>query len=274
MILYEIEMNFLSDNGTAEKLFNFLKDFIVLIIVVLITLFGFVIFLGGLMFEKIREQRYNIKYLLYLSGNNPWSYWLGFFVVDFIKLVFFNIFLMIPIFYVSEAALYFSINVLIISLSSLSFIYFISFFCKKEDEGAKILFIFVFGFLIGISGLVIVYQDRLLKYFSSFSQIYKLNIMDLTPVTSMGLSLLRIIISFSFWNAADKAVVEINDLFDVELEFDQISGFYRPKYYLYTSIIAQAVNFVIYTLLLFLAELIVSSVFDALSLISFETSKR
>ena len=254
MILYEIEMNFLSDNGTAEKLFNFLKDFIVLIIVVLITLFGFVIFLGGLMFEKIREQRYNIKYLLYLSGNNPWSYWLGFFVVDFIKLVFFNIFLMIPIFYVSEAALYFSINVLIISLSSLSFIYFISFFCKKEDEGAKILFIFVFGFLIGISGLVIVYQDRLLKYFSSFSQIYKLNIMDLTPVTSMGLSLLRIIISFSFWNAADKAVVEINDLFDVELEFDQISGFYRPKYYLYTSLIAQAVNFVIYTLLLFLAE--------------------
>ena len=206
------------------------------------------------MFEKIREQRYNIKYLLYLSGNNPWTYWLGFYVVDFIKLVFYNIFLLIPIFYVSNVGLYFSIDVLAISLSSLSFIYFISFFCKKEDEGAKILFVFVFGFLIAISGLVIVYQDKLLKYFSSFSQIYKLNIMDLTPVTSMGLSLLRIIISFSFWDAADKAVDQINDFFDVELDFEQISGFYRPKYYLYTSFIAQGVNFVIYTLLLFLAE--------------------
>ena len=74
--------------------------------------------------------------------------------------------------------------------------------------------------------------------------------MDLTPITSMGLSLSRIIISFSFWDSADKALVAFNNLFDVELEFEQISGFYRPKYYLYTSFIAQGVNFVIYSLLL------------------------
>ena len=254
VIMHEIEMNFLTDGGFKESFFNFFKDFIVLIIVCLIALFGFVIFLGGLMFEKIKEQRYNIKYLLYLSGSNTWSYWLGFYVVDFIKLVFYDIFLMIPIFYVSGVGVYFSLDVLTISLSSLSFIYFISFFCQKEDEGAKILFVFVFGFLITISGLVIVYQDRLLQYSSSFTQLYKLNIMDLTPVTSMGLSFLRIIISFSFWDAADKAIVSINNLFDVELDLEQISGFYRPKYYLYTSFIAQGVNFVIYTLLLIFAE--------------------
>ena len=53
MILYEIEMNFLSDNGTAEKLFNFLNDFIFLIILVLFSLFVFVIFLFFLLFEYI-----------------------------------------------------------------------------------------------------------------------------------------------------------------------------------------------------------------------------
>ena len=37
MILYEIEMNFLSDNGPKESFFNFFKDIIILIIVVLIT---------------------------------------------------------------------------------------------------------------------------------------------------------------------------------------------------------------------------------------------
>ena len=253
-ILYEIEVNIFSDGGVTESFLNLFKDFVVLLIVCLIALFGFVIFLGGLMFEKIKEQRLNIKHLLYLSGNNFWSYWLGFYVVDFIKLIFYNIFLMIPIFYVSNVALYFSVDIIAISLSSLSFIYFISFFCTKEDEGAKVLFVFVFGFLISIAGLVVVFQSKLLRYFSSFTQLYKLNIFDLTPVTSMGLSFSRIIISNSFWEAADKAVILINDIFDVDLEWESISGFYRPKYYLYTSFIAQAVNFVFYTLLLIFAE--------------------
>ena len=163
-ILYELEMNLLSDGGVKESFFNLFKDFVVLIIVCLITLFGFVIFLGGLMFEKIKEQRYNIKHLLYLSGSNVWTYWLGFYVVDLLKLLFFNVFLLIPIFYVSGVGMYFSLNVLVVSLSTLSFIYFISFFCEKEDEGAKVLFVFVFGFLISMSGLVIVYQSKLLKY--------------------------------------------------------------------------------------------------------------
>ena len=253
-ILYEIEVNIFSDGGVTESFLNLFKDFVVLLIVCLIALFGFVIFLGGLMFEKIKEQRLNIKHLLYLSGNNFWSYWLGFYVVDFIKLIFYNIFLMIPIFYVSNVALYFSIDIMAISLSSLSFIYFISFFCTSEDEGAKVLFVFVFGFLISLAGLVVVFQSKLLRYFSSFTQLYRLHIFDLTPVTSMGLSFSRIIISNSFWEAADKAVILLNDIFDVDLEWESISGFYRPKYYLYTSFIAQACNFVLYTLLLIFAE--------------------
>ena len=76
----------------------------------------------------------------------------------------------------------------------------------------------------------------------------------LTPITSMALSFTRIIMSNSFWEAADKTMYLLNDVFDVDLEWEQINGFYRPKYYLYTSFMAQAVNFVVYTLLLIFAE--------------------
>ena len=254
VILHEIEMNSMSDNGLLESIWNFLKDFIVLIIVCLISLFGFVIFLGGLMFEKIREKRNNIKHLLYLSGSNIWSYWLGFFIVDYIKLFFYNILLMLPINYVSGVGIYFGLDMLSISLSSLSFIYFISFFCNKEDEGAKVLFIFVFGFLIIITALSILYPEKLYKYSSSFTELYKLNVMDLTPVTSMGLSFVRLIISFTFWDGADKAISFFKGIFSIDLNLQQIHGFYRPKYYLITNYIAQAFNFVFYSLLLVSAE--------------------
>ena len=143
---------------------------------------------------------------------------------------------------------------IVISLSSLSFIYFISFFCKKEDEGAKILFIFVFGFLTAITALSIMYRDKLLQYSASFTEIYKLTFLDLTPVTSMGLSFLRIIISYTFWDIADKANSFIKGIFNINIELEDIHGFYRPKYYLYTNLLAQAVNFVIYSLLLIFAE--------------------
>ena len=254
VILYDIELNELSDNGLKESIWNLLKDFIVLIVICLISLFGFVIFLGGLMYEKIREKTHNIKHLLYLSGSNMLSYWLGFFIVDYIKLIFYNIFLILPIYYVSGVGIYFGLDMLAISLSSLSFIYFVSFFCHKEDDGAKILFIFVFGFLIIITALSILYKDKILKYSSSFTELYKINIFDLTPITSMGLSFLRIIISFTFWDVADKAAYYIKDLLNVNLQLNEVHGFYRPKLYLYTNFIAQAINFAIYSLLLIIVE--------------------
>ena len=84
------------------------------------------------MFEKIREKRKNIKYLLYLSGNNKWSYWIGFYIVDYFKLFIFTVFLILPLFFVNKAmAIYLGLFMLIFNLSSISFIYFISFFFQK-----------------------------------------------------------------------------------------------------------------------------------------------
>ena len=135
----------------------------------------------------------------------------------------------------SGVGTYFGLDMIAISVSSLSFIYFVSFFCKKEDEGAKLLFIFVFGFIVFIVALALVFREKILQYSSSFTEIYKLNLMDFTPVTSMGLSFLRIIISYKFWDAADKTTSKIKNIFAIKLDLNEINGFYRPKIYLFTS---------------------------------------
>ena len=145
-IMHKITFKSAADN--ADKLSNVLTDSIILIIVCLINFFGFVIFLGGLMLEKIKEKRTNIKHLLYLSGNNLFSYWLGFYITDYIKLLIFSILLIAPVYTINGCATYFGLDMLLINISALSFIYFITFFCSKDDEGAKFLFIFVFGVLI------------------------------------------------------------------------------------------------------------------------------
>ena len=239
-IFPEIIYKAISGDAETENAVSAIFDLFVLIIVCLIALFGFVIFLGGLMFEKIKEKRTNIKHLLYLSGSNIWSYWIGFYIVDYIKLLIFNILLISPIYTCSGAATYFGLDMLAISISSLSFIYFISFFCKKDDDGAKILFLIVFGFLIIVGFLAIVLGDTIFKYVSSFTDTYTPNVFDLTPVTSMGLSFIRIIISY--------ALNKIDD------DDKSDSDFGTPKEYLYTSYIAQILNFIIFTLLLIFAE--------------------
>ena len=254
------EITYTSNAGDVktEALKNFFTDSIVLIIVCLLSLFGFVIFLGGLMFEKIKEKRTNIKHLLYLSGSNIFSYWIGFFIVDYIKLLFFDIFLIFPIFFVNGAAIYFGLDMLAISLSSLSFIYFISFFCSKDDEGAKILFIVVFGFLIIISLLGLVLSDILPSMLQSFIKLYYPHLFDFNPVTSMGLSFIRIILSYNVYDTLDKLLATFGAL-DHIAEFKELInkfsyGFGRPKDYLITSYIAQLLNLIIYSLLLVLAE--------------------
>ena len=237
---------FKTASGNEDKLSNILSDSIVLIIVCFINFFGFVIFLGGLMLEKIKEKRTNIKHLLYLSGNNIFSYWLGFYVADYIKLIVFTILLIIPVYTVNGCATYFGLDMLVINISALSFIYFISFFCSKDDEGAKILFIFVFGFLIIVVLIAIVFPDDIEKLLD-LKKPYVPTIFDITPVTSMAFSFVRIILSYTF-------IKEFEKVFQGEISAEESFGFKRPEKYLYSSYIAQILNIVFYSLLLILAE--------------------
>ena len=231
----------------AGAIFSNLMGLFSLLAVCIINFVGLVLFLGGLMLEKIKEKRTNIKHLLYLSGSNIFSYWIGFFIVDYIKLVIFTIFLILPIYKVSGAATYFGLDMLIVNLSSLSFIYFISFFCSKDDEGAKILFLFIFGFVILIVLYFVVAQPEMDDFLPMLFDAYKPTIFDVTPVTSMVLSFVRLMISYTLYSEVDKYNVGGE-------EIEDNTGLRRPGLYLFTSFVAQMINVVIYSLLLSLAE--------------------
>ena len=68
---------------------------------------GCIIFLGGLMYEKIKERRTCIKHLLILSGCNLWSYWLSYFIIDLLKITIFIILLTLPIYFKTDSGLIF-----------------------------------------------------------------------------------------------------------------------------------------------------------------------
>ena len=215
----------------------------VLIIVCFASVFGFVIYLGGLINEKIKERKTNIKHLLYLSGSNPWSYWFSFFIIDFVKLLIFTLLLIIPIYYVnSSGGYYFLLNMLGIDLSSLMFIYFVSFFGSNAESGVRFLFVLLLSFIVFLIGFLIfalllyAISLKLINYvFESFSNSYNFTIFDFTPVTSMLLSFGRILYGIANY------------------EGDPLHK-YGPGTYLITSYIVQLINFVFYGFLLILME--------------------
>ena len=215
----------------------------VLIIICIGSVFGFIMFLGGLIHEKIRERRTNIKHLLYLSGSNSWSYWISFFIIDYVKLLIFTLLLIIPIYYVSPTgSYYFLLNMVVIDLSSLVFIYFVSFFGSNADSGVKFLFtlllLIVFGlilFIISTLFLLIVSIYLIQFIWDSFTDSYNFTVLDITPITSMLLSFGRILYGI------------------VNFEGDPLHK-YGPGTYLITSYIVQFINFIFYSILLILME--------------------
>ena len=200
------------------------------------------------MFEKIKEKRTNIKHLLYLSGNNLASYWMGFYITDYIKLLIFTILLIIPLYTINGCATYFASNLLIINISSLSFVYFITFFCSKDSDGAKVLFTFIFSFIVIIVAIGIVLSTTKTDIdFIDIYQVYIPNVFDITPITSMAFSFIRLIISYSI-------ISEFKKIFGDRYVKEMDTQFKTPEEYLATSYIAQLLNIVFYTLLLLLAE--------------------
>ena len=232
--------------GTVGDSNEILTDSIVLIIVCLLSFFGYVIFLGGLMHEKIKEKRTHIKHLLYLSGNKLPAYWLGFYVADYIKLLFFTIILVAPLWKINGCATYFLVDLLFVNIAALSFVYFISVLCQKEEQGSRVLFSFIFTVVILLTILMIIagtnnFLDKLINLQKPLVP----TIYDITPFTSMVFNFIRMIISYSIFAQYEKRR---------GTDADVIAGFHKPGFYLASSFIAQLMNIVFYTLLLIIAE--------------------
>lgn len=191
-LLTKIKYDYIS---TAKlNYYDILRDGFNLSIIDLCAVFGFLFFLTGLTNDKINDRKNNIKRLIYLNGGNMWSYWISYLIIDLIKIMIFTSLVMISISSINNSGGYIWANMIFISISSLFFIYFISYFCSKEDSVIKISFLFILidlgiGYFFQSIKVEKNYPNLVIKkfLFSSF---------DLNPISSMGFSILRIFYNY------------------------------------------------------------------------------
>ena len=205
-------------------------------------------YLGTVMSEKIKERTKNIKHILYLSGSNLWSYWCGFYVVDLIKLLIFSSLAAAILYVFNSLASFIWIELIITSFSSLCFIYFLSFILSKEESGQKPLLLIVFGLIILFAIIIIIMASTGKDFDAKFMMnSYNFTVFDITPITSFLLSYLRLVLSYTFFS------VDFFENFD-EFEIPLFGKIYKPKVYILTSLMVQAINLVFYFLLIILCE--------------------
>ena len=202
--------------------------------VVIGIILGYFIFLSTLVYEKIKERRTKAKFLLYLSGCNLRSYWAAFFIIDYIKLLIFNVLLLLPIFILTRIGLYLFLCFPLMNLSSLSFIYFFSSFCHNEKFW--ILFM-VLIMILSIAAILILnifflFQDNIVRKKYIFTQF------DFTPLSSFAFTLYKIIRS---------NVVH-------ELDYDYADEYPKPAKFCIYGQINQLINCIVYFSLFLLKE--------------------
>ena len=227
---YNIEASILTDLEEEEES-NKGKVLTNLQISIFIYVFELLIFFAGLIYDRIKERKAYIKKYWHLNGINIWSYWISFFIIDFSKLIIISLLLILPMYYINIVTNYILANIFISDISLLIFIYFISSFFSKEDSGTNILFILaLISIIITILLVSIVneinYRDFNSYLYKEFAGTFNFTIFDITPISSMIFSFLRI------------------------LYFD----YSKAKYYLLTSYITQFVNIIFYGVLLILLE--------------------
>jgi len=167
----EYEINAIIFNKIEMKEERNNDDYIISKTIIYIgILIGYIIFLGGLINEKIKERKTKIKHLLYLSGNNLWSYWIAFFIIDYLKLLVFSFCLLHPFNIILKHFGDIFVNLLIINASSLIFIYFISIFCSNAESGIKFLLSLLITFVI----LILVTFIYSIIFYKKVYAVYKL----------------------------------------------------------------------------------------------------
>ena len=207
------------------------------------------IYLASIISDKIKERVKNIKQILYLSGTNMLSYWCGFYVVDISKMLIFSSLASASIYLINDYASFIWLNLIISILSSLSFIYALSFLFEKEESGQKalsfLIIVFVIALALIISLMISLDKDIDLSFLLNK---YNFTLIDITPLTSFMLSSFRL--TFSYYIFKTMFIPDSEE----KLVFSIFGSLYRPKHYALTSFMVQSINFIFYTCALLLFE--------------------
>ena len=183
--------------GTHSPVYMQLTDDVVFYYLMFLFWFGFQSLAGYMTMQPLKERLYNIKHLMYLSGSNMIAYWLGMFVVDFIKYSIF-IALIYPLLMVLSSQFWpfiFIIIPFVISLILLGYLF--SFVFDKEENGQK--FFVVIGVLIALGLVFLSFISTIIKgdYMSllDFNNYY-FSFSDVLPTSSFLFALLRLVMFY------------------------------------------------------------------------------
>ena len=232
-ILTKVKYNYI--NNKKLNYYQIFKDFFSVIIMGVCAGLGLLSLLAGLASEKINERKNNIKRFIYLNGGNLLGYWISYFIIDLIKIMMFSSLLLISTFSINNSGGYFIANMASVSLSSLFFIYFISYFCSKEDSVIKFSFIYL---IINVSITFIFQYFNLEKnIFDLIINRFEFTTLDLNPITSMIFSFIRL----SYHYCTEPAI-------SIKTEIRPVT------YALLNSLTVQAFNLIVYGILFLLVE--------------------
>ena len=174
---------------------------------IIILAISFFTFSGFSLNQIVKEKEKNIKHLIYLSGGNMYSYWLGFLLMDLIKysiVIFISFIILMPFYF--KFFLSFLFVFIFFCLAMSMFIYVFSFSIDKEEQAQKSYFTFIIlYFLIGYIILIILILsfEKYLNKFAIFFAKYHLNpffitVFELNPITSLCYAIYRICVSMDF----------------------------------------------------------------------------
>ena len=183
--------------GTHAPVYAQFTDDAVFYYLMFLFWFGFQSLAGYMTMQPLKERLYNIKHLMYLSGSNMIAYWLGMFVVDFIKYSIF-ILLIYPLLMALNSDFWpfiFIIIPFVISLILLGYLF--SFVFDKEENGQK--FFVVIGVLIALGLVFLSFISILLKNdllpLLDFNSYY-FSLSDILPTSSFLFALLRLVMFY------------------------------------------------------------------------------
>ena len=216
-------------------LLEILRDILSLLMLCITTVFGLLFFLVGLVNQKLVEEN-KLKKLIKLNGGNLWSYWISIIINNSIKIIIFTSFLMISTYYINKnISGYFWINIFFGSISSLIFIYCLSYFCSREDSLIKIIFFYII-ICLGI-GVILRNYDIEKDVIKLLVREYSITSFDLNPISSMIFSCLRLSYHYSFLPAmkADTGIIKVKKVF-------------------FNGLLMQLINFIFYSILLIIEE--------------------
>ena len=170
-------------------------DFIMKMFSVTMIWFSFISFLINMLQIPIRDRINNVKHLLYLSGENMISYWIGFVIVDFIKFLIYSTLLLLILIWFDDVYLYCFIFQIPFFFSLIIITYCFSYIFDNEGTAHtfyNIIILFGSYILIGVSAYV--YSDEFLDFFESEN--FRFNfIHDLIPPSTFFMALLTMIIA-------------------------------------------------------------------------------